>query len=54
MALTQDEEIKALLKRETELAVQRGLFGMPTMFVGGEMFWGQDRLDFVREALGQR
>ena len=54
MALTQDDEIKALLKRETELAVQRGLFGMPTMFVGGEMFWGQDRLDFVREALGQR
>lgn len=52
MALAQDEEIKTLLKSETEVAVKRGLFGMPTMFVGKEMFWGQDRLDFVREALG--
>jgi len=35
----------------TEEAVARGVFGAPTMFVGGEMFFGQDRLDFVREAL---
>jgi 2-hydroxychromene-2-carboxylate isomerase len=32
--------------------VARGVFGAPTMFVGDAMFWGQDRLDFVREALG--
>jgi hypothetical protein len=32
-------------------AVDRGIFGAPTFFVGDEMFWGQDRLDFVREAL---
>jgi len=31
--------------------VARGVFGAPTMFVGSDMFWGQDRLDFVREAL---
>ena len=32
-------------------AVARGVFGAPTMFVGEQMFFGQDRLDFVREAL---
>lgn len=49
--LTQDPEIKERLKAETESAVSRGLFGCPTMFVGDEMFFGQDRLDFVRQAL---
>lgn len=53
LALAQDEEIKRLLKQETAAAVQRGVFGAPTMFVGDEMFWGQDRLDFVRESLFQ-
>jgi 2-hydroxychromene-2-carboxylate isomerase len=45
-------EIKATLKANTDEALQRGVFGAPTMFVGQEMFFGQDRLDFVREALG--
>ncbi|HAB05567.1 MAG TPA: disulfide bond formation protein DsbA, partial [Alcanivorax sp.] len=31
--------------------VERGVFGAPTFFVGEEMFFGQDRLDFVEEAL---
>ena len=35
----------------TEEAVARGAFGAPTFFVGEEMFFGQDRLDFVEEAL---
>jgi 2-hydroxychromene-2-carboxylate isomerase len=39
------------LKAVTEAAVQRGVFGAPTFFVADQMFWGQDRLDFVREAL---
>lgn len=43
--------VKERLKQETEAAVKRGLFGVPAMFVNGEMFFGQDRLDFVREAL---
>jgi len=50
-ALTEDPEVKAALKTTTEEAVQRGVFGAPTCFVGGQMFFGQDRLDFVREAL---
>ncbi len=51
MALVADAEVKAALKASTDEAVQRGVFGAPTMFVGGQMFFGQDRLDFVREAL---
>ncbi|WP_017905572.1 2-hydroxychromene-2-carboxylate isomerase [Pseudomonas asplenii] len=51
MALTQDEEVKEVLKEKTEQALQRGVFGAPSMFVGEQLFFGQDRLDFVREAL---
>lgn len=45
-------EIKAELRARTDEAIARGIFGAPTMFVEGEMFWGQDRLDFVDRALG--
>ncbi|MCU1752393.1 2-hydroxychromene-2-carboxylate isomerase [Pseudomonas sp. 6D_7.1_Bac1] len=51
LALTADEEVKAALKDKTEQAIQRGVFGAPSMFVDNQMFFGQDRLDFVREAL---
>ena len=44
-------EVKDRLKAVTQEAIDRGVFGAPTMFVGDQMFWGQDRLDFVREAL---
>jgi 2-hydroxychromene-2-carboxylate isomerase len=50
MALVGDAEVKAGLIANTEAAVARGVFGAPTCFVGDEMFFGQDRLDFVREA----
>lgn len=48
---TQDADIKAKLITNTEDAVKRGLFGAPTMFVDEEMFFGQDRLQFVEMAL---
>ncbi|WP_223526866.1 2-hydroxychromene-2-carboxylate isomerase [Pseudomonas sp. BF-B-26] len=51
LALTADEEVKATLKDNTEKAVQRGVFGAPSMFVDHQLFFGQDRLDFVLEAL---
>ena len=51
LALAGEQAVKDKLKSETELAVARGIFGAPTFFVGEQMFWGQDRLDFVREAL---
>jgi 2-hydroxychromene-2-carboxylate isomerase len=49
--MTADLEVKQKLIRATEEAVKRGVFGAPTMFVGSEMFFGQERLEFVREAL---
>lgn len=51
-AALEDPAIKDRLKRQTEHAVERGVFGVPTMFVGDELFWGQDRLDHVARALG--
>jgi 2-hydroxychromene-2-carboxylate isomerase len=51
LALTADEEVKAALKDNTEKAVQRGVFGAPSMFIDNQLFFGQDRLDFVAEAL---
>ncbi|MBD9678580.1 2-hydroxychromene-2-carboxylate isomerase [Pseudomonas sp. PDM18] len=51
LALTAEQEVKDALKANTEAAIKRGMFGAPTMFVADEMFFGQDRLDFVREAL---
>lgn len=50
-AMTEREDVKARLKAATERAVERGVFGAPTFFVGGEMFFGQDRMDFVEAAL---
>ena len=46
-----DAEVKARLIANTEEAVARGTFGAPTIFVGEKLFFGQDRLDFVRKAL---
>lgn len=43
-----DSAVKARVKANTEAAIARGVFGVPTFFVGEELFWGQDRLDFVR------
>ncbi|SDS68534.1 2-hydroxychromene-2-carboxylate isomerase [Pseudomonas sp. Z003-0.4C(8344-21)] len=53
MALVNDETVKAALKDNTETAVKRGVFGAPSMFVGNQLFFGQDRLDFVEAALRQ-
>jgi len=47
LAATQDPDVKAELIANTEAAVARGVFGIPTFFVGGEMFFGKDRLDQV-------
>jgi 2-hydroxychromene-2-carboxylate isomerase len=44
-------DVVAKLEAETKAAAERGVFGAPTMFVGEHMFFGNDRLDFVAEAL---
>jgi 2-hydroxychromene-2-carboxylate isomerase len=51
MNLSQEPDIKAALIANTEAAVSRGVFGAPTMFVGDEMYFGQDRLDFIEAAI---
>jgi 2-hydroxychromene-2-carboxylate isomerase len=50
-AMAADPVVKDTLRQRTQAAVDRGIFGAPTFFVGDDMFWGQDRLDFVRDAL---
>jgi 2-hydroxychromene-2-carboxylate isomerase len=50
-ALVAEPAVKDTLRANTEAAVARGVFGAPTMFVGDTLYFGQDRLDFVREAL---
>jgi 2-hydroxychromene-2-carboxylate isomerase len=51
MTLANDQVTKDALKAATAQAVSRGVFGAPTFFVDDHMFWGQDRLDFLKEAL---
>jgi len=46
-----DPQVKAALRATTEEAVSRGVFGAPTTFVDGEMFFGQDKLELVKEQL---
>jgi 2-hydroxychromene-2-carboxylate isomerase len=48
---TQDPQVKAKLVANTEAAVARGTFGIPTFYVGEEMFFGKDRLGQVEEEL---
>ena len=51
LKLIERSDVKEKLKANTEGAVARGVFGAPTFFVNGEMFFGQDRLDFVEQSL---
>ena len=45
IAMANSHQAKALLRAQTDEAAQRGIFGAPTFFVNGEMYWGNDRLD---------
>ncbi len=51
LAAAATEPIKEKLEANTAEAVERGAFGARTFFVGDEIFFGNDRLDFVEEAL---
>ena len=44
---THEPEIKELLRRETEEAVERDVFGIPTMIAGDELFWGLDQIRYL-------
>ncbi|MBB1631032.1 2-hydroxychromene-2-carboxylate isomerase [Cupriavidus sp. UME77] len=51
LGMIDDPAVKDALKQATEAAVARGVFGVPSFFVRDELFWGNDRLLFVEEAL---
>lgn len=46
-----DPAVQSIHDDNTRQAIERGVFGVPTFDIAGELFWGQDRLDFVERAL---
>ena len=46
-------EVKDALRRNTEEAAARGIFGVPTFYSGGELFWGNDSLEFFKAWLNE-
>ncbi|MFG1361186.1 2-hydroxychromene-2-carboxylate isomerase [Xanthobacter pseudotagetidis] len=50
-ALVESEEIRDQLIAETDGGIARGAFGVPMFFVGDEMFWGKDRMEFIDDEL---
>ena len=48
-----DQSVKDALKANTEEAVSRGVFGAPTFFIGEQMYFGNDRFEFIKEGLQQ-
>jgi 2-hydroxychromene-2-carboxylate isomerase len=53
LAMQDTAEIMAAWKASEDEAVQRGIFGTPTWIYNDTLFWGQDRLDFLDEALSR-
>ena len=51
MQRTQDPAIKKALIDATQAAADKGVFGAPTRIVDGELYWGNDRLQLVENAL---
>lgn len=46
-----DPEIKAQLKTNTDIAISKGVFGVPTFLIGETLFWGQDSLEMMQDYL---
>lgn len=49
--VAESEAVKTTFETDTQEAMDRGVFGAPTYIYNGEMFWGQDRLEFLERAL---
>lgn len=54
VAQASQPEIKSQLRRQTDYAITRGVFGVPTMEVGDELFWGYDDFPFLESYLADR
>ena len=51
LAQSRQPEVRARYDAHTQAALDAGVFGAPTWVVDGELFWGQDRLDLLSDAL---
>jgi len=51
LAESEGPEVQARFEANTQRAIAAGVFGAPSYVVGGEIFWGQDRLDFLERRL---
>jgi len=51
LARAESNELTDRLASDTQEAIERGVFGVPTIFVDDEMFWGNDRFELVRHYL---
>ena len=52
LAESRGADTQARYDAHTQAAMDAGVFGAPTYVIDGELFWGQDRLDFVARKLG--
>lgn len=50
-AVSESDEIRGQLVDCTNAGLERGVFGVPSLFVGDELFWGKDRMEFVEDEL---
>lgn len=53
IALGKDPRWAAMKEKDTAAALERGVFGAPSYVIGDEIFWGQDRLEFVERRLAK-
>jgi 2-hydroxychromene-2-carboxylate isomerase len=54
LAMLRDPDTARIATATAEEAVRRGAFGVPTFFLGAQMFWGNDRLALLRSALAHQ
>jgi 2-hydroxychromene-2-carboxylate isomerase len=52
-AMAADPAIAARREADTKMAIERGVFGAPSYVIDGEIFWGQDRVEFVERKLAK-
>jgi carboxymethylenebutenolidase len=53
MTQSRSQAVQVRYETYTQAAIDAGVFGAPSYVVDGELFWGQDRLDFVERALAR-
>ncbi len=53
IAKAESDEVEAIYQANTDDAVSKGVFGSPTYETGGELFWGQDRIEDMNDAIEQ-